>query len=243
MRVHCLSTGRVREKRGERGVRRYLPGGWREATLPVNVFAVEHPAGICVFDTGQTARAAAPGYFPRWYPFYRLARFELGPDDEAGAQLRRSGIDPGRVRWVVLSHRHTDHAGGLSAFVRATLVLSRVEWRRAQGLRGRLRGYLPLEWPGGPVVLAGPAQPPGRAFAWKHDLAGDGTLTVVPTPGHTPGHIALVVRDGDRTLLLGGDVAHDRAALPGGAPDVAAWCERERAEPLLTHDPGACARV
>ena len=145
MKVHCFSTGRVREKRGARGVRRYLPGGWRAHTLPVNVIAVEHPAGVCVFDTGQTARAAQPGYFPRWYPFFRLARFELGPDDEAGAQLRRRGLDPARVRWVVLSHLHTDHAGGLAPFVRATLVVSEVEWRRAQGRRGRLRGYLPLE--------------------------------------------------------------------------------------------------
>jgi glyoxylase-like metal-dependent hydrolase (beta-lactamase superfamily II) len=244
MRIHCLSTGRVREKRRTRGVRRYLPGGWGAETLPVNVVAIEHPAGVCVFDTGQTARAARPGYFPRWYPFFRLARFELEPDDEAGAQLRRRGIDPARVRWVVLSHLHTDHAGGLAAFVRATLVVSAVEWRRAQGRPGRVRGYLPLEWPsGGPVVLVGGAAAPAHTFAWEHDLAGDGALTVVPTPGHTPGHVSLVVRDGARTLLLAGDAAHDRASLAREAPELAAWCERERATLVATHDDGACAHA
>ena len=244
MRIHCLSTGRVREKRGERGVRRYLPGGWSEKTLPVNVFAIEHPDGVCVFDTGQTARATRPDYFPRWYPFFRLARFELSPADEAGAQLRARGLDPGRVRWVVLSHLHTDHAGGLAAFVRATLVVSRVEWRRAQGRRGRLRGYLPLNWPsGGPVLLAGGREPAQRAFAWSHDLAGDGSMTVVPTPGHTPGHVSLVVRAEHRTLLFGGDAAHDPGALDREAPEVANWCEKEGAAFLAAHDQDACAAV
>lgn len=236
MRVHCFSTGSVREKQGTRGLRRYLPGGWRDTTLPVNVVAVEHPGGVCVFDTGQTAHAARPGYFPRWYPFFRLARFELSPDDEAGAQLRRRGLDPGRVHWVVLSHLHTDHAGGLAAFPRATLVTGAAEWRRARGPAGRLRGYLPLEWPsGGAVVLAGPRTASAHAFAWSHDLAGDGTLSVVPLPGHTPGHVGLVVRDGERTLLLAGDAPR--------TPEVEAWCERERATILATHDPQGCASV
>jgi glyoxylase-like metal-dependent hydrolase (beta-lactamase superfamily II) len=227
MKVHCFSTGRVREKRGVRGVRRYLPGGWRANTRPVNVFAVEHPDGVCVFDTGQTALATRRGYFARWYPFFRLARFELGPDDEAAAHLRRRGIDPGAVRWVVMSHLHTDHAGGLSAFVRATLVLSREEWRRAQGVGGKLRGYVPLDWPsGGPVVFA----------EERSDLAGDGSLVVVPTPGHTPGHVSLLVRDGERTLLLGGDADPFDDA-------IADLCVREGATFLGTHDDGACDAV
>jgi glyoxylase-like metal-dependent hydrolase (beta-lactamase superfamily II) len=227
MKVHCFSTGRVREKRGARGVRRYLPGGWRTDTRPVNVFAVEHPDGVCLFDTGQTALATRPGYFARWYPFFRLARFELGPDDEAAAQLRRRGIDPAEVRWVVMSHLHTDHAGGLSAFVRATLVVSRVEWRRAQGLGGRLRGYVPLSWPsGGPVVFA----------EERRDLAGDGSLQVLPTPGHTPGHVSLLVRDGSRVLLLGGDADPFDDA-------IAALCVREGATFLGTHADDACDEV
>lgn len=227
MKVHCFSTGRVREKRGGRGVRRYLPGGWRSDTRPVNVFAVEHPDGVCVFDTGQTSLAARRGYFARWYPFFKLARFELRPADEAAEQLRRRGIDPGAVRWVVMSHLHTDHAGGLSGFVRATLVVSKVEWRRAQGLGGKLRGYVPLDWPsGGPVVFA----------EERSDLAGDGALTVVPTPGHTPGHVSLLVRDEGRTLLLAGDADPFDDA-------VAALCVREGATFLGTHDDGACAEV
>ena len=118
-------------KRRSRGVRRYLPGGWSDETLPVNVFLVEHPAGLCLFDTGQTRARGGPGYHPRWHPFLRLARFELGPDDEIGAQL-----DPGDVRWVVLSHLHTDHVGGVGAFPGRGGDRVEDEWERATGSRG-----------------------------------------------------------------------------------------------------------
>src|SRR5919201_2450310 len=219
MEVHVLTTGRVRLKEAERGVRRYLDGGWSEMTLPVNAFVVEHPDGLCLFDAGQTALAAEPGYFPAWYPFFRLGRFELGPDDEAAAQLRRLGWEPEDVRWVVLSHLHTDHVGGLAPFAHADVVVARGEWERARGLAGRLRGYLPQHWPKGLearlVDLDGPALGP---FPGTHDVAGDGSMLLVPTPGHTPSHVGLVVRGESRTYLLAGDVAHTAAELPAVAP-------------------------
>src|SRR2546423_13243788 len=99
MEVRALTTGRVRQKRADRGVRRYFSEDWADVTMPVNAFVVEHPDGLCLFDTGQTARAAGPGWFPGWYPFFRLARFELDAEDEAAAQPARPGPepDPGRL--------------------------------------------------------------------------------------------------------------------------------------------------
>ena len=244
MRIHCISTGAVRLKRGQRGARRYLAGGWRERTLPVNVFAVEHPEGTCVFDTGQTAHAASARYFPRWYPFFRLARFELGPEDEAAPKLQELGVDPGAVRWVVLSHLHTDHVGGLAGFPGADVLVSRREWDRARGLGGRLRGYLPQHWPAGltPRLVEFPAAPLGP-FASSLDLAGDGRLLLVPTPGHTPGHMALIVHTGDRSYLLGGDLCGSRAELPKAAPEIARFCAEGDVLLLATHDPDAAAMV
>jgi glyoxylase-like metal-dependent hydrolase (beta-lactamase superfamily II) len=227
--VERFSTGRVRPKRAARGVRRYLPGGWSDRTLPVHVFLVRHPDGLLLFDTGQTARAARPGYHPAWHPYLRLARFELEPADEVAAQL-----DPASVRWVVLSHLHTDHVGGVDAFPTAEVIVSRVEWERAQGISGRLRGYLPQHWPFGrrPVLLdfTGPAVGP---FTGSFDVAGDGRLLVVPTPGHTPGHVSLVVRRDGEGWFLGGDLADSRAGL---SPAIADFCRTERLTVLLTHD-------
>ena len=231
MEIHRLTTGRVRGKRRS-GPLRYLPGGWSEETLPVHAFAVEHAAGVCLFDTGQTAAATRPGYHQRWHPLLWLARFELEPGDEVAAQ-----IDPRSVRWVVLSHLHTDHVGGLEAFAHADVLVSHVEWERAQGWRGRLRGYIPQHWPEGlvPTLVDFDGAPVGP-FRGTHDVAGDGALILCPTPGHTPGHLSLVV---DRAVLLGGDLAHTSEELRIVEPELAAWCEREQIRVLLAHDSGA----
>lgn len=240
MQVHRLVTGYVRAKAGARGIRRYLVDEWRHEAMPVNAFLVEHPDGYCLFDSGQTARAAAPGWFPRWQPFFRLSRFELRPEDEVAPQLRSRGIEPSLVRRVVLSHLHTDHVGGLDAFAHAEIVVSRLEWERASGFGGRVRGYLPQHWP--PRVEPTLVDFDGDAvgpFGSSYDIAGDGRLLLVPTPGHTPGHAALLVRDVDRSWLLVGDMAHTAAELDQVAPRIAAWCSDEGVSVLAAHDDGA----
>lgn len=233
MRVLTLTTGAVRAKAGARGVRRYLVDDWRDATMPVHAFLVEHEAGLVLFDTGQTARATEPGWFPGWQPFFRLSRFELGPEDEVVPQLRRHGIDPADVATVVLSHLHTDHVGGIDAFAGSRVLVSELEWRRGTGLGGRIRGYLPQHWPPGlRPELVTPAGPPVGPFPASHDLLGDGSLLLVPTPGHTPGHLGLVALAGDAGWLLAGDMAHTAAEID---PAVAAWCAERRIVILTAH--------
>ena len=236
----CIRTGLVRGKRAQSGPRRYLRGGWAEATLPVNCFAIQHPDGVCMFDAGQTAHAADPGYLPGWHPFLRLARFELGPSDEAAAQLQAIGIEPADVRWVVLSHLHTDHAGGLAPFAASDVLVSRAEWERATGLGGRLRGYLPQHWPAGlqPRLLDF-SGPPVGPFAASLDLAADGLLLAVPTPGHTPGHASLLVRGAERSYLCAGDLVKTAADLPVAWPELAEFCRREGIIVVTAHDQGA----
>jgi glyoxylase-like metal-dependent hydrolase (beta-lactamase superfamily II) len=237
---HCFTTGAVRQKAGERGARRYVLDRWQEETLPVNVFAIEHPEGVCLFDSGQTSRAVSPGYLPRWHPFLRLARFELSAEDEAGSQLRRHGIDPADVRWLVLSHLHTDHVGGIEAFTGAEILVTRTEWRLATGLPGRLRGYLPQHWPAGVrPALVDFTGPPIGPFPGSFDLARDGTLMLVPTPGHTRGHMAMVVRDGSQGYLCCGDLVKSRAEMAVTCPAIDEFCTKEGLVALATHDPTA----
>jgi len=122
--------------------------------------------------------------------------------------------------------------------------VSRLEWERATGLGGRLRGYLPQYWPPGlePTLVdfEGPGVGP---FSSSYDLTGDGSLFLVPTPGHTPGHVALLVNGERRSWLLAGDLAHTPAELESAAPAIAAWARAEEVTVLTAHDPDAPALV
>lgn len=238
VRIRRLTTGAVRSKAGARGVRRYLVEDWSTETIPVYAFLVEQDGRRVLFDAGQTACATSPDWFPGWYPFFRLFRFELAPEDEVAPQLRALGIDPTTLRYVILSHLHNDHVGGLDDVTNAEVLVHRLEWDRSLGLMGRLRGYLPQYWPTGvKLTLVDFTGPPVGPFRGSYDVAGDETLVLVPTPGHTKGHASLLVRGGESGgWLLAGDLAHTAAGVERAAPEIAAWCRAEGVAILTTHD-------
>src|SRR3954470_11268644 len=193
MKIHAIQTGTVaithawREGVGH-GRRRLLHAiadrNWTDP-LPIYAFAIEHPEGVIVVDTGETSRASQPGYFPSWHPVFRLAVREwVEPEQEIGPQLDRLGIRPGDVRRVVMTHLHTDHAGGLHHFPDAEVLVAREEVAYATGRRGRLRGYPNNRWPTSfdPVELDLESKPYGP-FPQSLRLTKAGDVILVPLPG------------------------------------------------------------
>jgi N-acyl homoserine lactone hydrolase len=229
MRIHAIRTGSVQvHKRQRTGVGRGLlrfastlfDRAWTEP-LPIFAWVVEHPEGILVVDTGETARAGEPGYFPRWHPYFRLGlREQVQPEDEIGPQLMGLGIRPGDVRWVVMTHLHTDHAGGLSHFPESELIVSGSEYRDAQGLAGKVRGYLPHRWPDWftPTLVEFRPEPFGP-FGESHVLTAEGDVRLVQTPGHTRGHMSVMVDLGDQIVFFAGDASYTEANLHAGLVD------------------------
>jgi glyoxylase-like metal-dependent hydrolase (beta-lactamase superfamily II) len=266
-RIHALSTGLVKvrlpqmESRG-RGPARLghmlFDDEWSD-WLPIYVWVVEHDEGVIVVDTGETARVHDRGYHPRWHPFYRrAARFSVHPDEELGPQLRRLGVAPRDVRHVVLTHLHTDHAGGLQHVTGSRVWVAPEEYERASGIGGRVQGYLPHRWPKWwqPEFIRFDRRPIGP-FAESMPLTRRGDVAIVQTPGHTPHHVSVVVC-GDPTLFLAGDTSYNERLLLAGKVDGVSPDPRvtlgtharilslARERPLVylpSHDPEAAARL
>ena len=229
MRIHAIQTGTVavksRQPRGAgRGSMRLVntlrDPEWTEP-LPILAWAIEHPEGLIVVDTGDTSRTAEPGYFPRWHPYYRLgARISVTPDQEIGPALERLGLSAADARWVVLTHLHTDHAGGLAHFPNSEILVSRRELEYASGKLGILRGYLPHRWPDwfSPTTVALPAAPFGP-LERSRPLTSSGDVTLLGTPGHTPGHISVAVDLGAQLVILAGDASYSEPLMLEEAAD------------------------
>ena len=239
------------------------------APRPINVYVIEHERGLVLFDTGQDrASVTDPAYFPPGLPgrlYARLARFAIAADQTLTQQLERVGYDIADVRIAVLSHLHQDHIGGLAELTGAEIVVSareRAELDRplAATARGLLREHIDLPGLRWVPVTPPPVDDPTIApFTHAHDLFGDGTLVLVPTPGHTPGSLSLLLRQpGIAPMLFVGDLTYDVDLLEAGrVPGVGrrrGLRESSRAVNLLravypdlvilaAHDPSAADRL
>ena len=229
LRVHGIVTGFVAVKAAHRRLVgpawvRYpaivFDPRWTE-WLPIYSWIIEHPEGVIVVDTGETARVANPNYFAcdpgTKFVYERLLRFGMMPELEIGPQLQTLGIPLADVRQVVMTHLHSDHAGGLGYFARAEILVGRREMKTK-------RGAVPCRWPSWfePRLVAHEPEPVG-VFRESYALTEAGNVFVVPTPGHSLGHQSVMLLDGERTILFAGDASFSEEQVLTGT--VAGICE------------------
>ena len=131
----------------------------------------------------------------------------MTPEDEIGPQLRRIGLQPSDVRWVLPTHLHMDHAGGLRHFPDAQILVHRPEYDFARSRRGRFPPiYMTRFWPEwfAPTIYDLEARPFGP-FPESYALTERGDVTTVPIPGHSIGQVAVIVKREDTYLFFSGD--------------------------------------
>jgi N-acyl homoserine lactone hydrolase len=159
--------------------------------LTASCYLIRHGDDVMIWDAGYPA--AVPGTTPSG-PTARVSLVE---------HLAEVDITPAQVKLVGISHYHGDHTGQAGSFPEATLLIGKGDWDvlSADGAPG-MANPAPVEhWISGGGEV--------EAISGDKDVFGDGSVVILSTPGHTPGHTSLLVRlqqKGD--VLLTGDLAH-----------------------------------
>lgn len=184
---------------------RWSPG--IDVGVPVDVadncYLIHHPqGGYILWDTGVAENIAdMPNGLSQmngavvWHKPKKLA-----------AQLAEIKVKPDDIKYVAISHMHADHSSNVDMFPKATLLIQKPEWE---------------------AIFAGKNPPfskehPATQLEGDKDVFGDGSVTIVSTPGHTPGHQSLLVHLAKTGwLVLSGDAVHfqsnwDNRRVPGG---------------------------
>lgn len=211
MKMHVLSGGRLKMRKAT-----YYPDAARSEMfeLPVSCMLMRHAQGNVLFDTGCHPSIAIN-------PEARIggiAKFMIpimSPGDHVVNSLKAIGLGPDDIDVVVCSHLHTDHCGCNEFFRKATIVVHARELEAAKAPDALNRGYVTADWDH-PI--------PMKVIDGEHDLFGDGRITLLPLPGHSPGLVgALVKLDKSGAFLLPSDALSVRANLDQNTVPKNTW--------------------
>lgn len=186
-------------------------GGAGTVTIPVPTFLIEHDRGLVLVDTGLSPWAADDPY-GIYGALVDEAGIAFSPEQRVDRQIEALGYRLADVRHVICSHTHFDHTGGLPLFPHAQLYAGAWDLPYAY-------------WPNPAAsVFFHPADLEStRGYNWNplagdHDVFGDGSVTILQLPGHTPGNSSVLVRLEHNAFLLTADTVHLRSALAGDLP-------------------------
>ncbi|HYL85012.1 MAG TPA: MBL fold metallo-hydrolase [Candidatus Angelobacter sp.] len=193
---------------------------------------VRHPAGDLLIDVGNSSHFSEDIAV---YPFLLRLKLkslagQLNPEVPLPELLRRAGENPAKLRWVILSHVHLDHAGGLMDLPHIPVLMTREELQFANDSEAQAKGYViaaytkNLPRPDAPTLRFDPT--PYETFDESADLYKDGSVVVVPLRGHTPGSVGIFVNlSPTRRFFYVGDSVDDERGF-----------EERVGKPLLLRD-------
>ena len=219
--------------------------------IPFPIYLIEHADGLVLFDGGLDSTAAGD---PAAVYGEMAERIDIRFPEQYRIehQLDQLGFALSDVETVIASHLHFDHAGALKEFPHARTFLGEGEMEYARAPERFSASWFRQE-----------DFDDRHGIQWEilpcdHDVFGDGALTILRMPGHTPGSLAAMVHLPERTVILTGDVVHNRsdleceAAYHGDVDTVAArqslrklahLTEVHNADVWICHDPGDWQRL
>lgn len=187
--------------------------GWAEVRCHAPAFLLRHSTqGALLFDTGYAPRLFDA--FAHWPD--RLYKYATPTTVGAPAALgvRQLGVQPESIRTVIVSHLHADHVAGLRDFPEARFVVSRPALtlqQRTTGIdavrRGIVQQLFPADFTERAQVIEGYDDASLPHLGATCDLLGDGSIRLVPLPGHARGQIGAMVRTAGGDVLLCADGA------------------------------------
>jgi N-acyl homoserine lactone hydrolase len=186
-RMYVLDCGRLIAKDQSRWTPGVNAGQPREFSN--NCYLFQHERGTLLWETGVPDSVAehkdgltAPSGAIVWFR-----------DKTLKSQLKSLGVKPDDVTYVAISHAHGDHIGNAKAFAKSKTLMQKLEHESAMKMIPR-----PLNDDQNVEMLSG-----------DRDVFGDGSITIISTPGHTPGHQSLLVKlPKTGVLILTGDLVH-----------------------------------
>lgn len=221
--IHVLSTGSGEQHKEHRyGTK--LPQMWwvlmsrSWIEIPINVFLIEHRDGLILFDTGLDPEIKTnPNYISSAigrFLLRRIFRLHINAKDKLGQKLKALGFPPRAIQKAVISHLHFDHVGGIADIPQADLIISEAEWEQLSMPHPEhewiLREHIELpssKW--NPITYSSSDDPLFSEFEGVYDLMGDGSMILLPTPGHTRGSMSMLIRsEMSPPILFIGDLAY-----------------------------------
>ena len=196
-------------------------------------YLIKHAQGWFLWDTGiPDAVATMPNGLA---PADPKAVFWRRPKTLA-AQLDQLGVKPADIKAMAISHTHPDHIGNVEMFPSAMLYVQKAEY----------------EWPGANNQPRFKAEHPVTKLEGDRDVFGDSSVTILSTPGHTPGHQSLLVKlPNTGTIVLTGDAVHfrdnwdnrrvpsinaDKEQTAASMQKIADTLTKEKAQLWINHD-------
>jgi len=200
VKTRCFTTGYTTANR------RVVERGAKAGKINFHALAalIEHPThGLTLFDTGYAPRLKElSGSAARLFNW--LLPAEVSSRLTVASQLRNLKIDPNDVQQIVISHFHPDHIAGLKDFPQARFIATRTAWEEVRGVKGfralakaHLPGLLPDDFEARLHLIEGFHDPGMGPFRQSCDLFGDGSVRLLPLPGHAAGQIGALLQSGE----------------------------------------------